>query len=180
MSTVRFIGDLHLGHENIAKFSGPQRGGITNVDEQDAWIVKRWNSVCTKNDVVWVLGDACMNKDKLPLLKKMKGNKHLILGNHDEFALDVYKPYFNKIHGFVRYKGMWLSHAPIHPDELRGKINIHGHTHNHTMNDRRYLCVSVEQVGGQPLPLEEALKRRDEFRPQVAAQALEADRDYPQ
>lgn len=164
MSTVRFIGDLHLGHENIAKFSGPQRGGITNADEHDAWIVERWNSVCMKNDVIWILGDVCMNKEKLPLLKKMKGNKHLILGNHDEFALEVYKPYFNKIHGFLRYKGMWLSHAPIHPDELRGKINIHGHVHNHPIDDRRYLCVSVEQVGGQPLALDEALKRRDEFR----------------
>lgn len=164
MSIVRFIGDLHLGHKNIANFSGPERGGITTVDEHDAWIVERWNSVCSKNDLVWVLGDVCMDKTKLPLLKKMKGNKHLILGNHDEFALAVYEPYFNKIHGFVRYKGMWLSHAPVHEQELRGKINIHGHCHNKIIEDRRYMCVSVEQVKGQPIALEEAMVRRDEFR----------------
>ena len=171
MSVVRFIGDLHLGHQNIASFSGPQRGGITNVEEHDAWIVERWNSVCSKNDLVWVLGDVCMDREKLPLLKRMKGNKHLILGNHDEFALDVYKPYFNKIHGFLKYKGMWLSHAPVHPDELRGKVNVHGHVHNNPITaydevhnrlypDPRYICVSVEQVGGQPLALDEILRRR--------------------
>lgn len=159
MGTVRFIGDLHIGHKNIANFSGAERGGITNVDEHDAWIVEQWNSVCLKNDLVWVLGDVCMDKSRLPLLKKMKGNKHLILGNHDEFALDVYKPYFNKIHGFVRYKGMWLSHAPVHPQELRGKVNVHGHTHKILVPDERYICVSVEQVNGKPISLEE-LKQR--------------------
>lgn len=165
MSKVRFIGDLHLGHKNIASFSGPERGGITNVDEHDKWIVEQWNSVCAKNDIIWVHGDACMDKDKLPLLKKMKGNKHLILGNHDKFGLDVYKPYFNKIHGFLRYKGLWLSHAPVHPSELRGKLNVHGHTHKQVMmrwnpeikgfeKDPNYICVSVEQVNGQPMELE--------------------------
>jgi len=170
MSKVRFIGDLHLGHNSIPKFSGPQRGGITTVEEHDAWIVQQWNSVCSKNDLIWVLGDACFDKTKLPLLKKMKGSKHLILGNHDEFSLEAYAPYFNKIHGFVKYKSLWLSHAPIHPDELRGKINVHGHTHNHVMMihddhrcqdmpDPRYVCVSVEQVNGQPIEIDEVLAR---------------------
>ncbi len=175
MSIVRFIGDLHLGHKAIANFSGPQRGGITNVEEHDAWIVQQWNSVCSKNDLVWVLGDVCMDKTKLHLLKKMKGNKHLILGNHDEFTLDTYAPYFNKIHGFVRYKGMWLSHPPVHPQELRGKVNVHGHNHNKVVMqhneyplpgepdetpDPRYICVSVEQCNGQPVSLEAILALR--------------------
>lgn len=154
MSKVRFIGDLHLGHKNITKFSGPERGGITNSDDHDLWIIEQWNSVCTKNDLIWVLGDVCMDKSKLPLLKKMKGVKHLILGNHDEFTLETYAPYFNKIHGFLKYKGMWLSHCPVHPDELRGKINIHGHCHNKPINDPRYVCVSVERVQGMPLDLD--------------------------
>jgi calcineurin-like phosphoesterase family protein len=159
VARVRFIGDLHFGHKNIASFSGPQRGGITNVEEHDKWIIEQWNSVCEKRDLIWVLGDVCMDRSKLPLLKKLKGNKHLILGNHDAFGLDAYKPYFNKIHGFVRYKGMWLSHAPVHPQELRGKINVHGHNHNKVIPDDRYICVSVEQVDGKPLSLE-AIRER--------------------
>ncbi len=159
MSTVRFIGDLHLGHTNIAKFSGPRRGGITNADEHDEWIVEQWNSVCTKNDLIWVLGDVCMGKEKLSLLQKMKGTKHLILGNHDEFPLAAYAPYFNKIHGFVKYKSFWLSHAPIHPNELRGRINIHGHTHMAVMPESTYVNVSVEQINGKPISLDDIKKR---------------------
>ena len=173
MSKLRFIADLHLGHKNIASFSGVERGGITNVEEHDAYIVEQWNSVCSKNDLVWVLGDVCMNKTKLPLLKKMKGNKHLILGNHDEFSLETYMPYFNKIHGFMKYKGMWLSHAPVHLQELRGKINVHGHNHKNIVTrwnpeingwepDPNYICVSVEQVGGCPISLEDIKKRLED------------------
>ena len=155
MSTIRFISDLHLGHRSIVKFSGPERGGVTTVDEHDAWIVSQWNSVVAKNDLVWVLGDVCFDKAKLPLLKRMKGNKHLILGNHDEFGIDDYLEYFNKIHGFMKYKGFWISHSPIHPIELRGKKNIHGHVHKNSIPDSNYINVSVEAIQGKPISIEE-------------------------
>lgn len=126
------------------------------VEEHDNYIVRQWNSVVSKNDLVYVLGDVCFDKTKLPLLKRMKGNKHLILGNHDEFSLETYKPYFNKIHGFMKYKGVaWLSHAPIHPDELRGKWNIHGHVHHKTLPDYRYINVGVEVLDGKPISWDE-------------------------
>jgi calcineurin-like phosphoesterase family protein len=83
--------------------------------------------------------------------KKLNGVKHLILGNHDEFAIDEYFKVFNKVHGFVKYKGCWLSHAPIHPNSLRGKINIHGHMHSNALDDSRYICVSVEKCNGIPI-----------------------------
>ena len=152
MSQVRFISDLHLGHKAIHIFSGKERGGVTSVEEHDEYIVKQWNSVVSKNDLVYILGDVCFDEDKLPLLKKMKGNKHLILGNHDKLTLDKYKPYFNKIHGFMKYKGAaWLSHSPIHPQELRDKWNIHGHVHQKSVPDYRYINVCVEALNGQPI-----------------------------
>lgn len=150
MSKVYFISDLHLGHKKICEFSGELRGGCKTVEEHDAWIVEKWNSVVTKQDLVWVLGDVCFDKEKLPLLKTMKGSKHLILGNHDEFKLEEYGKYFNKVHGFAKYKGVWLSHPPIHPQELRGKFNIHGHVHHKTVNDPSYISVCVEASGGVP------------------------------
>lgn len=155
MSKVRFIGDLHLGHESIVKFSSSFRGNVTNVDEHDAWIVEQWNSVVAKNDTVKVLGDVCFDDKKLPLLKKMKGNKHLYLGNHDQASIDKYKEYFSYIHAFHKYKGIWIGHCPIHPDELRGRYQIHGHVHQNIIKDDRYLCVSVEMVGGKPMAFED-------------------------
>lgn len=160
MSNVFLISDLHIGHESIPKFAGRMRGNITTVDEHDQWIIQQWNSVVTKRDLVWVLGDAVFDKKKLPLIKKLKGIKHLVLGNHDEFSLESYLPYFNKVSGFTKYKGMWLSHAPIHEQSLRGRLNIHGHVHHKTLPDERYLNVSVEAVNGVPMPLDVALRRK--------------------
>lgn len=172
MSNVFFISDLHLGHKKILEFS-PMRGGTCNHSHSD-WLVDQWNSVVGKRDVVWVLGDVCFDKNHLKYLKKMNGHKHLILGNHDEFSFEVYRQYFNKIHSLVKYKGFWLSHAPIHPDELRGKINIHGHVHNKTISittpyyndlmrsdDNRYFNVCVEANLGVPVSLESIIKQRN-------------------
>lgn len=151
MSRVLFISDLHLGHKRITEFSSQYRGDVKTLEEHDAWIVDRWNSVVTKQDLVWVLGDVCFDKSKLPLLKQMNGSKHLILGNHDEFKLEEYQKYFNKIHGFQKYKGVWLSHCPIHADHMRGTWNIHGHVHHNTLPDYRFINVSVEALQGQPI-----------------------------
>lgn len=151
MSRVFFISDLHLGHKRIVEFSGVQRGNVKTLEEHDAWIVDSWNRVVTKQDLVWILGDVCFDKTKLPLLKELRGSKHLILGNHDEFKLEEYQLYFNKVHGFQKYKGVWLSHAPIHPEQLRGTWNIHGHVHRNSLTDLRYINVSVEALNGVPL-----------------------------
>jgi len=160
MSKVYFISDLHLGHKSICEFSGPARGGVTTVDEHDNYIIDRWNSIVTKHDLVYVLGDVCFDMKSLPCLKEMKGTKHLIYGNHDKFSHGVYTKYFNKIHGFMKYKGTaWLSHAPIHPMELRGKPNIHGHVHANSIPDPRYINVSVEALRGVPIVWEEIVSR---------------------
>ena len=43
------------------------------------------------------------------------------------------------------YKGFWMSHCPIHSDEMRNRIgNIHGHTHKHSIDDERYYNVSLD------------------------------------
>jgi calcineurin-like phosphoesterase family protein len=76
-----------------------------------------------------------------------------VLGNHDIFPISEYQKYFTKIHGLTKYKGFWLSHAPIHSEELRGKINIHGHVHNKIIVDPRYRSVCVEALNGKPISL---------------------------
>jgi calcineurin-like phosphoesterase family protein len=40
MSIVRFIADLHLSHENMAK-----RRGFSTIEEHDEHIIEKWNSV---------------------------------------------------------------------------------------------------------------------------------------
>lgn len=155
---VFFISDLHLGHKTILKFSGEFRGGTT-VEEHNEWIVSQWNSRVGKSDIVYVLGDVAFGHENLKYLDRMKGQKFLIRGNHDSGDLSVFRPYFTNVYGIVKYKGFWLSHAPIHPDELRGKVNVHGHVHQKTIPDPRYINVCVEALGGIPISLEELRAR---------------------
>lgn len=162
MSRVFFISDLHLGCKNILNFSGHLRDGDTSL-EHDHILVTRWNTTVSKRDKVYVLGDVCFDHDRLPLLEELKGTKVLIRGNHDDnLHASTWLKYFSDVQGITKYgKEFWLSHAPIHPAELRGKRNIHGHVHSNSIRDaygeldNRYINVCVETNLGYPISLDQ-------------------------
>lgn len=163
MSIVRFIADLHLGHTNMASHRG-----FTSVEEHDEHIITQWNNVVNKRDVTYILGDVTMEKkSSYPLLDRLNGVKHVVLGNHDR-RQDVphLLQHVENVAGMVQYKGIMLTHAPIHPMELEYRFNknIHGHIHDKVVMkmldgweviDERYFCVSCEQVDYKPKTLEE-------------------------
>ncbi len=159
MSIVRFIADLHLGHTNMALHRG-----FSSVEEHDEHIIAKWNSVVTKRDITYILGDVTMEKSApYPLLDRMNGVKHIVLGNHDR-RQDAKRllQYAESIAGMIQYKGVMLTHCPIHPMELdyRFNKNIHGHIHEKVVllngsPDPRYICVSCEQVDYTPKTLQE-------------------------
>lgn len=153
MTNQYFISDLHIGHKNVLKLS-PNRYGA-NVDEHDEWIVESCNSVVRRNDTLHILGDVCHSREKMHFLKRIHGNKILYRGNHDNFDIHEYMQYFSTIHGITKYKGFWLSHCPIHPQELFGKKNVHGHVHNNIVKDPNYISVCVEALNGIPISLDQ-------------------------
>lgn len=158
MSNIYFISDLHLGHKRILEFEPNLRFGNT-VDEHDTILIERMKSVCNnKRDILYICGDVAMDKDKLQLLHEIPARKILVRGNHDVYSDDAYRLVFDAIVGFFCYKGHWVSHAPIHPHELRGRRNIHGHVHrNSVLNstgvgyDPNYINVCVENCEGRPI-----------------------------
>lgn len=170
MSNVYFISDLHLNHKNILNFAGDYRDGDCMV-EHDHILISKWNAVINKKDLVFVLGDVVMGKpDNLDILSELNGRKILIRGNHDNrFTTKEYLEHFEEIYGLYNYKGYWLSHCPIHPAELRGKRNIHGHVHHNTIldiynqPDNRYINVCVEACGGLPVKASAIFER--EYKP---------------
>jgi len=169
MSVVRFISDHHFGH----KFCAAMRG-FNDVYEMNEHIVKCHNEVVHKKDLTYFLGDVTMENTKwLFYLDQMKGRKKLIMGNHDK-AKDVPEllKYFDSVAAIVRYKGIFLTHCPIHPQELEYRVdkNIHGHLHEYNVTkeiisnkrntksgtkDNRYINVSCEQIDYKPKTLEE-------------------------
>lgn len=78
----RYISDLHFGHENIIEFDNRP---FSNAKEMEEVLVFNWNSVVNNEDTTYILGDFCWGKkdEWKRILKLLKGNKVLILGNHD-------------------------------------------------------------------------------------------------
>ena len=140
------IGDLHFGHKNVARF----RDEFDSEAHHRAHLVEQWQGLVKKRDVVWVLGDAAFTADGLESIRPLPGRKILVRGNHDKLSVHMYLSVFEEIHGIIQYKKAWLSHAPIHPDELRGRVNIHGHVHKATIPDDRYINVSAEVINYTP------------------------------
>ena len=168
MSNVRFIADLHFGHTNMAI-----KRGFSTIEEHDEYIIKQWNSVVHKRDTTYILGDITMETSKpYPLLARLNGIKHVVLGNHDmPKDVEELSKYVMKISGMIKYKGIFLTHCPIHPMELDHRVNknIHGHIHENIVKrvvyeygnacgmevDDRYICVSCEHINFTPKTLEE-------------------------
>lgn len=157
MANVWFISDLHGGHKNITKFR-------TNFSsEEDHWnlVKENYHKVVTKRDHVYFLRDVCFTQERLDDINTWVAEKKiLILGNHctEKIHISELVKVFDDIHSLLKYREFWLSHAPIHQDELRGKMNIHGHTHYHKISDRRYINVCLEHTNYSPISLEEVRK----------------------
>lgn len=159
MSKKWIISDLHLGHKNILKYSSSFRGGTTS-EEHDKWLIDQINSKVKKGDLLYILGDVAFCSESLKLVKKIKGMKILVRGNHDILSTQEYLEYFQQVYGLWKHKGtFWLSHAPIHPAELRGCLNIHGHVHQNSIQDDRYINACVEMTYGVPQSLDELFEK---------------------
>lgn len=161
-----FIGDWHFGHTNIIGFCDRP---FTELNHMNEGLIDLHNAVVKPNDTVYVLGDVAFGRKNLHYVKRMNGNKRLILGNHDVYGMEEYKEVgFNKIYGMKEYTdketGMCfiMTHAPIHPMQLerRYATNIHGHLHTHDVKDDRYVNVNIDRVGAYvPVNIEEIRRR---------------------
>lgn len=166
--TIWFISDTHFSHENIIRYAGRP---FSNADAMNEAIVERWNSVVKPGDHVYHLGDVAFSKPALQIVRRLKGTKRLILGNHDTLAaIDYNSVGFQKILGARVFDGILFTHYPIHPmsaggdfkDGVRiGRIigNAHGHIHERDAPKGPYVNLSVEHTNYTPVSLEEVKER---------------------
>lgn len=178
MSVVRFIGCLHLGHESMAV----HYRGFTDSYHHDEKLIHDWNLTVHKKDLVYILGDITMETpEHYYKLDRLNGRKKVILGNHDR-AKDVPEllKYVESVAGMEHYKGFWLTHCPVHPQELNFvKGNIHAHVHNQgvvysevkvdywgkkdiikSSSDLLYYNVDAQLINFRPKSIEELLNER--------------------
>lgn len=173
MSQVRFIGCLHLGHKWMA-----QHRGFTDEFHHDEHLINTWNSVVSKRDLTYILGDITMENDQYYYqLDRLNGRKIVVLGNHDKWQhVHELLKHVDSVAGMVDYKGFCLTHSPIHPAEIsfyRG--NIHAHIHENKLEEVEYLSrygdpgevvektlhkyynVDAHKVGFKPKSIEELI-----------------------
>lgn len=172
-----FISDNHWYHSNILNFTDSNgnliRPGFSDVHEMNAFMIERWNSVVKKNDKVYHLGDIIMRGSAWAfeeIIPQLNGEIVLIKGNHDKAKLNVYARYFKDVRSEIHmktYEGdmALFTHRPIRLTgselEFRGYevFNIHGHIHQNTIDDDKYINVSVEVIDYTPISWNEINKR---------------------
>jgi calcineurin-like phosphoesterase family protein len=142
MSNIWATSDWHFGHDKSFLYS-PR--GFDNVYDMNEAIIKNYNSVVQPDDDVYVLGDLMLNDNEAGMrcIKSLKGNIHVIRGNHDTDArMELYDTCYNIVEicegEFLRYGKyhFYLSHYPtltsnIDNDKpLKARmISLCGHSH---------------------------------------------------
>lgn len=165
-----FTSDLHFHHKNIIQFCNRPFGSVEHMNET---LIQNWNTVVGEKDHIWMLGDFSFGSvsETENILKRLKGHKHLIVGNHDRkgkaeklFNHDWYK-YFVDRYDYLSIKlndyKLVLCHFPFSSWE-RNHIHLHGHLHstpdNYTPFYMRY-DVGVDLNKYAPISLEDAVEK---------------------
>lgn len=78
--------DQHFGHERMSGVFGRDYEG--RLEEMNAMMIERWNSVVNPGDTVLHLGDFAMGvrAENLPIARQLNGTILLMPGNHDSIS----------------------------------------------------------------------------------------------
>jgi calcineurin-like phosphoesterase family protein len=159
MSKVWLSSDYHFGHKAICKY----RDQFKTPAEHDEHIMEEFCKVVGKRDITYFLGDMAFTEEGLEKIATLPGRKRLIMGNH---CFQHYKgtkariaEVFDEVYGSKKYKGVWLTHIPIHESELRGNYCIHGHGHDFEVDDDRYISVCLEKTDYKPVEFKDVFAK---------------------
>lgn len=133
-----YIADTHFQHKNILRFDNRPWYDLSAMEDD---MIALWNERVKKDDDVYILGDFCWGSAEhwRRLLPKLRGKKHLILGNHDlsKIPADISRMFEGRPTGYLEIKdgeyNVILSHYPLisYKHDIDPKsIMLHGHVHN--------------------------------------------------
>lgn len=125
--SVKYIADLHLYDRSTVNW----RDNSTDFELQ---LIQEWNSVTEEDDIVFIVGDVGRDcPSTVEVVKKLKGIKILVLGNHDiDWKWDTEKySLFHGIHPYILSNDMLLIHNPMDAKRFKKQWVIHGHLHTY-------------------------------------------------
>jgi len=170
--------DQHFGHTNIIRYCNRP---FADVAEMNEVLIDRWNETVSDFDEVWVLGDVALGpiEESLALVRRLRGRKVLVAGNHDRCWagggpkstrwIDVYRDA-----GFEEVLQGWVSvqlgehtalacHLPYegdsHDDDRftaqrpidEGELLLHGHVHERWRIKANQVNVGVDVWDYRPV-----------------------------
>ena len=142
--TAWIISDLHFNEDDL-KRAFPNR-------PSDDELVRRINAKCGRKDILFVLGDC----GDLEYVKKLRGYKVLIAGNHDT-GITKYEEVFDEVYegALIIGEKLILSHEPINIPWL---FDFHGHNHfGKAHPDKMHMNVCADVLGYVPAHLNSLL-----------------------
>jgi calcineurin-like phosphoesterase family protein len=165
--------DTHFFHTNIIRYSNRP---FADIEEMNEALIANWNSVVSKYDTVYHLGDfaygrAATRRDMERVFNRLNGNKHLIVGNHDsDETFDL--PWGD----VVDYKELKLDFGDLHKQRVvlshysfrtwnqagRGAWMLYGHSHGGLPQPSgKTFDVGVDCQGYKPISVDQIKIRMD-------------------
>ena len=174
---IYYIADPHFDHENILKMC---RRPFETIEQMNEAMIAAWNARVSGNDTVYILGDLLFrSSDPEAILRRLKGRKRLIVGNHDSSWLckvDASRYFVSVDDLLVTTDGerqLTLCHYPLLSwKHQQRSYMIHGHLHASTHQDffpliarrPRMLNAGVDINGWRPVTFEELVENNERFK----------------
>ena len=170
MPNTFFTADPHFNHAKIIQHCNRP---FSCVEEMDEAMIENWNTTVGHRDKIIVLGDYVFYSkravtDPMGIFRRLNGQKHLIIGNHDReatFKLPwawVKDTYFLK---HLNQEGIWLSHYPHRSwrNSFHGSWHLFGHNHGNMPPYGKSFDIGVDCWDFTPVEFEIIKMRMDEL-----------------
>lgn len=138
---VFFTADTHFGHEAILRYCNRP---FEDVNAMNDAMIRNWNRVVGKDDIVFHLGDFCHGGAGAwnSILDRLNGSIMLVLGNHDlkNMRPSVEARFGQVAHGMcveIAGKTLYLCHYPFlcFPGGMESDAwQLFGHVHSRAGN----------------------------------------------
>lgn len=164
--TIFFTADTHFGHDNIIGYCKRPFGSVEEMDEA---IVERWNAVVGPGDHVWHIGDFASSPTPERYFRRLAGQKHLVVGNHDSARTRGLPWASTREMGTVKVGStlVFACHYPMRtwPHAAHGALHVFGHVHGTLRDTKRSVDVGVDRWDFAPVSIEQIQARMAESEP---------------
>lgn len=157
-----YIADCHFFHQALLDHMDCR--GFSSVEEMNEAMIERWNGRVNKNDEVVILGDFSWGnaQQTMEILRRLKGKKFLIRGNHDLYLKD--KSFDASLFGWIKdyaelhdnRRKVVLSHYPLvcyngqYRKDSEGNLKtwmLYGHIHR--THDQAFIDAYADYLSRQ-------------------------------